>query len=311
MSDTNNLNGLDKAAILFQIFGESLALTMFQEIPESELLKIRVRSRELKNVPMDLKHSILEEYYFKMMSQKYHNLGTAENKLFNFLVSLNDEQIFYLINTEPPKVIALALDQLDEKRKMKILDRFSAEMKHNIIMELGNLNSIPLEGVVNVAQELKKKTSFIPGPKEFSRGGGKSIASILNQMTPDAASQYLDQIAADDPDLYAEVKKHFLSFDDLLSMPQHLMSVFWRNPDIDIDELAKAFKGMDEGDIDSILQYLPKRKQQMFTAIEQPLSKKEISKSQLSLVQLARDMHTKNELNLDDILNADDDDLVE
>ena len=161
MSDTNNLNGLDKAAILFQIFGESLALTMFQEIPESELLKIRVRSRELKNVPMDLKHSILQEYYFKMMSQKYHNLGTAENKLFNFLVSLNDEQIFYLINTEPPKVIALALDQLDEKRKMKILDRFSAEMKHNIIMELGNLNSIPLEGVVNVAQELKKKCKTI------------------------------------------------------------------------------------------------------------------------------------------------------
>ena len=71
MSDTNNLNGLDKAAILFQIFGESLALTMFQEIPESELLKIRVRSRELKNVPTDLKHSILEEYYFIMMSQKY------------------------------------------------------------------------------------------------------------------------------------------------------------------------------------------------------------------------------------------------
>ena len=311
MSDINNLNGLDKAAILFQIFGESLALTMFQEIPESELLKIRVRSRELKNVPMELRHSILEEYYFKMMSQKYHNLGTAENKLFNFLVALNDEQIFYLINTEPPKVIALALDQLDEKRKMKLLDRFSVEMKHNIIMELGNLNSIPLEGVVNVAQELKKKTSFIPGPKEFSRGGGKSIASILNQMTPDAASQYLDQIAADDPELHAEVKKHFLSFDDLLSMPQHLMNIFWRNPDIDVDELAKAFKGMDKSDIESIIQYLPKRKQQMFTAIEQPLSKKEINKSQLTLVQFAREMHAKNELNLDDILNADEDDLVE
>ncbi len=68
---------------------------------------------------------------------------------------------------------------------------------------------------------------------------------------------------------------------------------------------------VDEGDIESIIQYLPKRKQQMFTAIEQPLSKKEINKSQLALVQLAREMHAKNELNLDDILNADEDDLVE
>ena len=49
----------------------------------------------------------------------------------------------------------------------------------------------------------------------------------------------------------------------------------------------------------------------MFTAIEQPLSKKEINKSQLGLVQLAREMHSKNELNLDDILNADEDDLVQ
>ena len=307
----DNLSGLDKAAILFQVFGESLALTMFHELPEPELLKIRVRSRELKNVSVDIKQNILEEYYFKMMSQKYHNLSNRENKLFSFLIALNDEQIFYLINTEPPKVIALAIDQLDEKRKINILNRFSNEIKHNVIMELGNLNNIPLEGVVNVAQELKKKASFIPGPKEFSRGGGESIASILNQMNPDAATQYLEQMSTEDPDLYNEVKKHFLAFEDLLAMPDHLMNVFWRNPDIDIDELAKAFKGLEEEIIQNILTYLPKRKQQMFTLIEQPLSKKEINKSQLAFVQLARNMGQSGDLHLEDILNADEDDLVE
>ena len=311
MSDTNNLTGLDKAAVLFQVFGESLALTMFHELPESELLKIRVRSRELKNISIDMKQNILEEYYFKMMSQKYHNLSNRENKLFNFLISLNDEQVFYLINTEPPKVIALAVDQLDEKRKMNILNRLSNDIKHSVIMELGNLNSIPLEGVVNVAQELKKKAAFIPGPKEFSRGGGKSIASILNQMDPDSASQYLEQMATEDPDLYTEVKKHFLSFDDLLTMPNHIMSVFWRNPEIDVDELAKALKGLDEETVQTILAYMPKRKQQMFASVEQPLSKKEINKSQLTFVQLARSMGQSGDLSLDDVLSTDDDDLVE
>ena len=310
MSDTNNLTGLDKAAVLFQVFGESLALTMFHDLAESELLKIRVRSRELKNISIDMKQNILEEYYFKMMSQKYHNLSNRENKLFNFLISLNDEQVFYLINTEPPKVIALAVDQLDEKRKMNILNRLSNDIKHSVIMELGNLNSIPLEGVVNVAQELKKKAAFIPGPKEFSRGGGKSIASILNQMDPDSASQYLEQMATEDPDLYIEVKKHFLSFDDLLTMPNHIMSIFWRNPEIDVDELAKALKGFDEETVQTILAYMPKRKQQMFSSVEQPLSKKEISKSQLAFVQLARNMGQSGDLNLDDVLSVDDD-LVE
>ena len=86
----DNLSGLDKAAILFQVLGESLALSMFQNISEAEMLRIRVRSRELSNIPTSVKHIILEEYYFKMMSTQYHNLDKDDNKLFSFL---NDNSI--------------------------------------------------------------------------------------------------------------------------------------------------------------------------------------------------------------------------
>ena len=39
--------------------------------------------------------------------------------------------------------------------------------------------------------------------------------------------------------------------------------------------------------------------------------KKEINKSQLAFVQLARNMGQSGDLSLDDVLSADDDDLVE
>jgi len=94
-------------------------------------------------------------------------------------------------------------------------------------------------------------------------------------------------------------------------MPNHIMSVFWRNPEIDVDELAKALKGLDEETVQTILAYMPKRKQQMFSSVEQPLSKKEINKSQLTFVQLARSMGQSGDLSLDDVLSTDDDDLVE
>ena len=81
----DNLSGLDKAAILFQVLGESLALSMFQNISEADILRIRVRSRELRNIPVSLKQNILEEYYFKMMSTKYHNLDNIDNQLLAFL----------------------------------------------------------------------------------------------------------------------------------------------------------------------------------------------------------------------------------
>ena len=146
--------------------------------------------------------------------------------------------------------------------QVKILNRFNANTKHNIIIEFAKLNEIPLEGVVNIAHELKKKISFIPGPKEFSRGGAKSIATLLNQMSTEESEQYLSQIEQDDPELYAEVKKYFLSFEDLLDMPDHLMQIFWKNPDAtDVDILAKALKGQDQTAVDHILSFLPKRKQ--------------------------------------------------
>ncbi len=300
--DINTIPGLDKAAILFQILGESLALTMFTGISEKNILKIRVRSKELTNISFDLKKSILEEYYFKMMTQKYRQVSKS-NKLFGFFDDLNNEQLFYLIRTESPKVIALSLDQLEESRKMDILKRLNGDVKHNVIIELANLADIPLEGIVNIAQELKKKVPFLPGPKEFTRGGAKSIASLLNQMGLEESEQYLYQISQDDPELYTEVKKYFLSFDDLLEMPSHLMTKFWKNPDIDVDLLAKAFKGMEQNIIDNILSYLPKRKQAMYTPITEPISKSDLESAQLGILAIAKQMSANNELNLDDILS--------
>ena len=55
----DNLSGLDKAATLFQVLGESLALSMFQSISKADILRIRVRSRELRNIPVSLKQNIL------------------------------------------------------------------------------------------------------------------------------------------------------------------------------------------------------------------------------------------------------------
>ena len=86
-------------------------------------------------------------------------------------------------------------------------------------------------------------------------------------------------------------------------MPSHLMTKFWKNPDIDVDLLAKAFKGMEQNIIDNILSYLPKRKQAMYTPITEPISKSDLEAAQLGILAIAKQMSANNELNLDDILS--------
>ena len=67
MTTINNLSGLDKAGLLFQMLGESLALTLFNDMTESDLLKIRIRSKELKLIEIILLFKFIL-YLFNMFS---------------------------------------------------------------------------------------------------------------------------------------------------------------------------------------------------------------------------------------------------
>ena len=308
MNNINNLSGLDKAGLLFQILGESLALTLFNDLSESDLLKIRIRSKELKNIPIALKKEIVEEFYFKLLSsQNKKEDKDVSEALFEFLNKLNNEQFFYLLANESNRVIALSVDQVSDAKKQDFFNRLQDPIQKNeIIMEIGNLDNIPLEAVVTIANDLKKKVAFLPAPKEFSRGGGESMAKILSQMDVDEAQQYLDQIQVDDVELYESIKQHYLTFEDLLGMPEHLMKDFWMNPDIDPDSLAKALRSYEEDTINSIVEYLPKRKQAMFSAIDKPISKKDIRLARAELVSIARKLVEEGQFSMDDIFGQEE-----
>tara|TARA_X000001036_G_scaffold101050_2_gene94341 strand:- start:3903 stop:4835 length:933 start_codon:yes stop_codon:yes gene_type:complete len=308
MNNINNLSGLDKAGLLFQMLGESLALTLFNDMSESDLLKIRIRSKELKNISVSIKKEVLEEFYFKLLSNQNKNPERDSSEaLFEFLNNLNNEQFFYLLANESSRVIALAVDQVSDKKKQNFFSRLDDPLQKNeVIMEIGNLDNIPLEAVVTIANDLKQKVAFLPAPKEFSRGGGESMAKILSQMDADEAQQYLDQIQVDDIELYTSIKQYYLTFEDLLNMPEHLMKDFWMNPDVDPDSLAKALRSYDEEVINTIVAYLPKRKQAMFTPIDKPISKKEIRASRTQLVSLARKMVSDGQFTMDDIFGQEE-----
>ena len=308
IKDINSLSGLDKAGLLFQILGESLALTLFNDLSESDLLKVRIRSKELRNVSISLKKEILEEFYFKLLSnQTKHTVANTSDSLFDFLNQLDHEQLYYLLINESSRVIALGIDQVSDDKKQKFFSRLEDPIQKNeVIMEIGNLDNIPLEAVVTIAKDLQQKVAFLPAPKKFSRGGGESMAKILSQMDDDEAQQYLDQIQGEDPELYEDIKQHYLTFDDLLEMPEHLMKDFWMSPDIDPDVLARALRSYEDETVNSIIEFLPKRKQAMFTPIDKPIAKKEIRTARANLVAIARKMVSDGEFSMDDIFGQEE-----
>ena len=310
--DYNSLSGLDKAAVLFQILGEPLAVSFFTDLAKEQILKIRVRSNEISGqIPTVVKKQILDEYSFLMLQDRYRKNKPDSIKLFEFLDDLTKEEIFYLLSREKPIVAALGIDQVNESVRNDFIGRLDPKTKNNIILELGNLHSLPLEMVVSISKELQKKAAFIPESKEFSRGGGKKMADVLNTMGEEEASEYLNQVQSSDPDLYSDIKKYYLTFNDLLDMNEEVASDFWTNPDIDIDVLALALKGTEEDMVNKIIDILPKKKQAMYQPIEKPMPKKEVMGARRKLVVTIQEMINEGAIKIEDIIGSSDQEMIE
>ena len=305
MKTLEDLSGYDKAAIIFDILGDSLSINMFKNIPEAEFYKIRDHAKTLKNtVPTAVKKEVLEDYYFKMLSNEKYKDQTSSEKMFEFLEALDDEQLFALLSPEKPRVIALALEQIDNEKRMTFLAKIDVEKQNKIVLQTGDLKDIPLEAIIHTAKELKKKSAFLPGPVEFSRGGGKSVSEMLGKMPEDDAKKYLEQIKLDNPDLLNEVKKYFLLFDDVVTMPDGIAATFWGDPEIDLEIMATALADSEPETVEKLQGYLPGKKQAMFTPKkeEDNVSKRDIDEAKAKIKDQLQKKIESGDLNIEDVL---------
>ena len=308
MKSVEELSGYDKAAIIFDILGESLSINMFKDIPQAEFYKLRDHAKSIRNsVSTTVKKEVLEDYYFKMLTNEKYKDQTSSEEMFEFLLELDDEQLYALLSPEKPRVIALALEQIDLEKKMTFLSKIDSEKQNKIVLQTGDLIDIPLEAVIYTAKDLKKKSAFLPEPVKFSRGGGKSVSEMLSKMSEDDAKKYLDQMKLDSPDLLNEVKKYYLLFDDVIAMPDNIAATFWGSPDIeDLDVMAVALAELDPETVQKLQDYLPGKKAAMFTpkTEDDKVSKREIDEAKAQIKNILQKKISAGEINIEDVLAA-------
>ena len=307
INDYNMLSGIQKVAILFSVVGESFAMSLVKGLSKTEIRKIRSTVREIGPVSFSVKKQVMEEFYFGFLSEQFQ---TEKNDgpltPFNFLKELTDEQLVAVLNKEDPPVIAMMLAQLEPEKRMFVLDKVPATEKGKILIELGSLDDIPLEGIVEVARRLEEKSAFLPRTVDFSRGGGKDIADIIGNMETADEEKYLQAIANEDPDLMKEVKKYHLTFDDIMEkFPDSIMRDLMNA--IDLTDVAMALKGIDQEKIDCIISNLPQKKQAMFEPVEGAVPKRDVDGARKKVVVAAKEMEKEGAFSMEDFAEGGSD----
>ena len=307
INDYNMLSGLQKVAIMFSVVGESLAMSLIKGLSKTEVRKIRSTLQAMGPVSFSVKKRVMEEFYFGFLSEQFDGDKTDEGPIqpFDFLSDLNDEQLVALLDKEEPPVIAMILAQLDPDKKMLILNKLEAALKGQVLIELGSLEDIPLEGIIEVGARLREKSTYLPRTAEFSRGGAKEIADMLSGMSSSDQERYMQTLQNENPELYAAVKTFFLTFDDIMEkFPpdaiRGLLNV------VELDDLPVAFKGLDPEKISELKEMLPQKKQAMYDEDRgaKPMPKRDVDNARKLFVDAAKAAEEKGEINIEDILSG-------
>jgi len=306
ISDYNRLSGLQKVAILFSVLGESLALNLVKDLDKTEVRKIRAAMRGVEQVAFTVKKQVMEEFYFAFVSEKFQENDESDEpkKPFAFLEDLTDEQVIAMVTTETPRVIAISIAQLPSEKRMKVLSRIDEEKKGQVLLSIGNLNDVPLEAVVQIANRLQKKAKQLPKTVAFSRGGGKDLADILGSMDPEEEEMFMTNLEQENPEMAEEVKRYRITFETIFEIfPDNLLRDLMNA--VDLDAVAMALKGMDQTISDRVVGILPKKKQAMYEPVEGAVPKREVENARKSIVQSAKQMESDGAFKLEDLLGGE------
>jgi flagellar motor switch protein FliG len=306
ISDYNRLSGLQKVAILFSVLGESLALSLVKDLDKTEIRKIRAARRGVEQVAFTVKKQVMEEFYFAFVSEKFQENDESDEpkKPFAFLEDLTDEQVIAMLTTETPRVIAISIAQLPGEKRMKVLSRIDEEEKGRVLLNIGNLNDVPLEAVVQIANRLQKKAKQLPKTVAFSRGGGKDLADILGSMNPEEEEMFMTKLEQENPEMAEEVKRYRITFDTIFEIfPDNLLRDLMNA--VDLDAVAMALKGMDQTISDRVVGILPKKKQAMYEPVQGAVPKREVENARKSIVQSAKQMESDGAFKLEDLLGGE------
>ena len=307
ITDYNQLSGLQKVAILFSTLGESLALTLVRDLSKTDIRKIRSAIREMEEVAFSVKKRVMEDFYFNFVSEKFEEDDSDEpKKPFEFLTEITDEQLVALLSTEAPRVIAIILAQVPNERKTAVmgrLGRLDRDVRNAVLRNMGNLQDVPLQAIVNIATRLKKNSQVLPKTVEFSRGGGKEVADLLGQMSPEEEKQFLEALTIDDPELAEEVRKYHITFESIFELfPDNIIRDLMNS--VELDVVALALKGMSEDIGNRVIENLPQKKQAMYEPVEGAVSKREVDGARKTVVQAAKQMEKDGVYNLEDFVGG-------
>ena len=319
-----DLNGIQKAAILFIVVGPERASKVFKFLKEDEVEQLTLEIANTKNITPSVKDEVLDEFYEVCLAQQYVTEGgisyasdlleksfgadkakeiigkltdSLQVRPFEFVRKTDPSQLLNFIQDENSQTIALILSYLSAGQAATIIGALSPDKQADVAKRIAQMDRTSPDTIRDVEHVLERKLASLVNQDYTIAGGVDAIVEILNTVDRGTEKHIMETLEIEEPELADEIRRKMFVFEDILSLDDRSIQRVLR--EVDNNELATALKSANEEVQTVIFNNLSKRLVAMIKDdmdFMGPVRLKDVEEAQQKIVNIIRKLEDSGEI---------------
>ncbi|MDE6991201.1 MAG: flagellar motor switch protein FliG, partial [Lachnospiraceae bacterium] len=321
---SEELKGIQKAAILLIALGPEKSSLIFKHLKEEEIEDLTLEIANTKSVTPQVKEKVINEFYEVCLAQQYiaeGGIGYAKELLekalgadkamdvigkltaslqvkpFEFVKKTDASQLLNFIQDEHPQTIALILSYLSAGQAATILGALIPEKQAEVARRIATMDRTSPDVIKEVERVLESKLSSLVNQDYTIIGGVDAVVEILNTVDRGTEKHIMETLEVEEPELADEIRKKMFVFEDILLLDDRAIQRVLR--DVDNNDLAIACKGSTEEVQNAIFSNMSKRLAEMIREDMEfmgPVRMKDVEEAQQKIVNIIRKLEDSGEI---------------
>ena len=324
MASSEELSGVQKAAVLLIALGPEKSASIFKHLKEEEIEDLTLEIANTRSISPQMKEDVLNEFYQVCLAQQYiaeGGIGYAKELLekalgeekaqgviskltaslqvrpFEFVRKTDPAQLLNFIQDEHPQTIAMILSYLSANQAAMIISALAPEKQADVAKRIALMDRTSPDVIKEVERVLERKLSTLVNQDYTIVGGVDAIVAVLNTVDRSTEKHIMESLEIEEPELADEIRKKMFVFEDILLLDDRAIQRVLR--DVDNNDLGVALKAANEDVQNAIFKNLSKRLAAMIKEDMEymgPVRMKDVEEAQQKIVGIIRKLEDSAEI---------------
>jgi flagellar motor switch protein FliG len=321
------LNKVQKLAALLVVLGPEEASVILSAFNQRQMEQIMGEMAKIEFLSPDVQHGLLEEFSSVTLEAVTSALGGVEkaqhvlekslgqakarevlgrvapeattSPMMEELRNMPATAVAQMLRGEQSQTWALVLAQLDAENSAEVFRTMEPVFRADVMQRMARMEPVSPEVLERLIKSLLARRSEASTRDYIGANGTEFLTEIMKRFDRQVASDALEALAQNDPELSASIRKMMFVFDDLVQLDQATMAIILR--EVDFNTLAVAMKDCPLKLKDMILKSITKRAAEGLEENLKLMSKvrrKEVEESRSRVMEQIFDLERRGEISL-------------